>query len=633
MRFNFLKSRQIKSGLAASVLVLASGAAFAQQAINLSAGPATKVLPDGTAVPMWGYSCGAVIAGSTATCAPLNPTAAGGWSPVVITVPTGALGGLQINLTNNLSFLPTGATTANTLPTSLTIVGQLGGGLGKGASYKASPNHAQLGATWPTVNTAGGGNATFTPPSQQPRVQSFATEVAAGATTNLAWGNLNPGTYLIESGTPPSIQGPMGLYGILVVPTAPTAAAPAGCAYPDPASTTGACLASGSYNAEVPLLLSEIDPIQNTAVQTAVSTAGFSETSAFNLRDNVASVAPTAGGAGYQVGDNVMLVGGGGAGATAQVATVDATGAILTVNVLTAGSGYYSAPVATPVSTGTGATLQAYLSLSANTLSACSGGAAACYPPAVNYTPLYYLINGVAFDKTNSTASLFPALTATTPVSGNMLVRLVNAGLRMHVPSIVGSTAACTPVAPATPCIATGAGGFALIAEDGKVQPGVPRVQSEVFMAAGKTYDVMINAPAACVPVSPATSCTTPALPIYDRELSLSGNAFNRDAGMLAYIGVNGGTPPGGAGSTAVANPDTYKALVAGQTLTVSDPSKGVIANDVLVYGVTLLPGPTNGPTNGTVILAKNGTFTYTPSGTATTSDTFTYCANGTVTG
>jgi len=55
-----------------------------------------------------------------------------------------------------------------------------------------------------------------------------------------------------------------------------------------------------------------------------------------------------------------------------------------------------------------------------------------------------------------------------------------------------------------------------LIAEDGNPLPGVPRVQSEVFMAAGKTYDVMINVPAA----------GGTALPIFDRQLSLSGNAF-----------------------------------------------------------------------------------------------------------
>src|SRR2546430_12990245 len=50
--------------------------------------------------------------------------------------------------------------------------------------------------------------------------------------------------------------------------------------------------------------------------------------------------------------------------------------------------------------------------------------------------------------------------------------------------------------------------------------PGVPRVQSEVFMPAGKTTDVMINA---------ANTISTTALPIYDRELSLSGNAIARD--------------------------------------------------------------------------------------------------------
>ena len=109
---------------------------------------------------------------------------------------------------------------------------------------------------------------------------------------------------------------------------------------------------------------------------------------------------------------------------------------------------------------------------------------------------------------------------------------------------------------------------------------------------------------------------------MYDRELSLSGNATERDAGMLAYIGINGAgftaAQAGGPFATATARADTYNALVAGQTLTVSDPSKGVIANDTNVYGVTLLAAPTN----GTVTLNANGTFTYVPTGTAT-SDSF----------
>src|SRR5207249_8422312 len=133
--------------------------------------------------------------------------------------------------------------------------------------------HAPQGATWPIAGDTNG--ATFNPPAQGPRVQSFATEVASGAptSTSLTWTAPRPGTYLIESGTHPSIQGPMGLYGILVVTTAPSVNA-----------TTGAETAAGTaypgvnYSADVPLLFSEIDPVQNNAVNTAVNTAGFSET-------------------------------------------------------------------------------------------------------------------------------------------------------------------------------------------------------------------------------------------------------------------------------------------------------------------------------------------------------------------
>src|ERR1035441_9304133 len=83
--------------------------------------------------------------GGSQTCGQSNPPAAG-WSPVVITVPFGQ--NLTVNLTNNLTFAG-----GNTVPTSLVIVGQVGGGLGTGAQYVASPTHENLGVTWPTVNT------------------------------------------------------------------------------------------------------------------------------------------------------------------------------------------------------------------------------------------------------------------------------------------------------------------------------------------------------------------------------------------------------------------------------------------------------------------------------------------------
>ena len=55
-----------------------------------------------------------------------------------------------------------------------------------------------------------------------------------------------------------------------------------------------------------------------------------------------------------------------------------------------------------------------------------------CYPPAVDSTPLYYLINGAGFDRTNASASLYsttPAQIAPATAPGTILVRLVNAGL------------------------------------------------------------------------------------------------------------------------------------------------------------------------------------------------------------
>jgi hypothetical protein len=598
MRTNTFRAALTKSGLAASILLLASGASYGQttpQQVGLTAAPTTVTMPDGSVVPMWGYFCGTAVAGSTATCAGLNThapaatlTSPGGWSPVVITIPytsttvgtvTTSTTTLQINLANHLTFTPAtpAGSAANNIPTSLMIVGQLGGGLGTvgtgctaGTTCTTSPGHASQAVTWSTVGTT----PLFTPPGQGPRVQSFGTEVAATASTvtttaPLCWGNclagqpgLNPGTYLIESGTHPSIQGPMGLYGILVVTNAP-AGTTAGTAYPavtSPAVGTiaGVTTPAVTYNAEVPLLFGEIDPVQNASVNAAVNTAGFAET-------NVWSGQP--GGCGNQLNAN---------GSSNAAGSTTAS--------------------ATPYNT--------------------------CYPPAVDYTPLFYTINGVGFDRTHAGNSLFPATagTATTGITGTVLVRMVNAGSRMHVPSIVGAqTTQLALTTAATATLAT-VPGFSVIAEDGNRLPGVPHIQSDVFMSAGKTYDVMINVP-------------TTALPVYDRELSLSGNATERDAGMLAYIGVNGLVQPTTASAGApVANADSYASIVPCTAapcapVVVSDPGKGVIANDVNVYGVTLLTPPTA----GTVTLSRNGTFTYTPNA-GTTSDSFTYCANGSVT-
>ena len=522
------KANLIRIGLSASML-LAAGASLAQS-VYLTAAPTQAVLPDGQSVPMWGYSCGngTTAATAPATCSALNPNAGGNWSPVLITTAAGST--LTINLTNGLSIpITAGGSGANSVPTSLVIVGQLGGGLGSVATTTPSPAHAEQGPTWPAsggptgINCAAPGAAasaaaagTNCPPPQPPRVQSFATEVLAGASASLTWSNLRPGTYLIQSGTHPSIQAPMGLYGVLVVTTPASGATPA------------QAYAGVSYDADVPLVFSEIDPVQNRAVATALATAGFSETRVWSGQPN-------------QCGDPNAAVG-----------------------VL-------------------------------NT----------CYPPVVNYDPRYYLINGVSFDRTNLAYSTFPVVapgaSAANPGVG-VLLRFVNAGSRMHVPTVVGQS-------------------MTLYAEDGNVLPGVPKVQNEVFLAAGKTYDVGIQ------PVSPGTAYAAATYAVYDRQLSLSTNN-QRDGGMQAYIAVAGGVSSSAPVTPLSASDKTYY-CVAGTPLAVSDPSKGVLAGATGANGAML--SVKSLPAGANLAFQSNGTFTYIPPSSGACGGSFSYLVNGTL--
>jgi hypothetical protein len=526
------KTSGLVTGLAATILLLGAHAVSAQS-VNLTVDATATILPDGQSVPMWSYHCSDAGSGN-AKCAASNRAAGSAWSPVLITVPyTGAGTTLTINLTNNLVFA------GGKIPTSMVIVGQVGGGLGQGGTTTASPVHIGQGVTWPTADPTN----TSTPPAQLPRVQSFGTEVAAGNSTPtpLVWNNLRPGTYLLESGTHPSIQVPMGLYGILVVTTPATGGTPAQ-AYPADSSSPGtaATRAASVYDADLAEALGEIDPTQNFAVDAAVRTAGFSETAVWSA-----------------------LPGG------------------------------------------------------------CAANAAAttCYPPAVNYSPRYYLVNGVSFDRTKLSAStaqiLVPpsALGGVNATTGNVLVRLVNAGSRMHVPAIVNMP-------------------MSFIAEDGNPLPGLPRVQNEAFLAAGKTNDVIVK------PLQANSKYTAATYALFDRQLSLSTNN-QRDGGMQAYIAVGGGATTG-VGSTAGSGTVLAGAVaksyfcVTGQTLSVADPTLGLLGGSSGANGVAVksmaLPGVLNVQSNGTFTYAApasgacGGTFVYAINGTKTLTGTITQC-------
>jgi len=135
-----------------------------------------------------------------------------------------------------------------------------------------------------------------------------------------------------------------------------------------------------------------------------------------------------------------------------------------------------------------------------------------CYPAAVNYAPTYFLINGNYFDKTapENTAIALPGLRS----SGNVLVRLANAGSRTHIPSIVNLP-------------------MALVAEDGNPLPGKTRLQNEVLLSAGKTYDVLVKPPP-----TTGSSYDPNTYPFFDRALSLTTDN-NLNGGMQGFLLVN----------------------------------------------------------------------------------------------
>jgi hypothetical protein len=237
-----------------------------------------------------------------------------------------------------------------------------------------------------------------------------------------------------------------------------------------------------------------------------------------------------------------------------------------------------------------------------------------CYPPAVNYDPRYYLVNGIAFDSSAIKSSTFQLPTAA--ITGNVLVRFVNAGLRMHVPSIVGSQVVPAPNRPI--------GGFYLLAEDGNVLPGAPRIQNEVFLAAGKTYDVMLN-PAQTVP----GTYDNATYPVFDRQLSLSTNNA-RDGGMHAYLQIGTVAASLGSGTSAPTAAKATYYCVPGVTLSVLDPSKGLLGGlGAGAYGA-MIDSTSKPLVNGTLSLNADGTFIYAqPAKNTTCGDKFVYNING----
>jgi FtsP/CotA-like multicopper oxidase with cupredoxin domain len=191
---------------------------------------------------------------------------------------------------------------------------------------------------------------------------------------------------------------------------------------------------------------------------------------------------------------------------------------------------------------------------------------------AINYDPRYFLVNGKPF-----LAGDPPVATVTS--DQRVLLRILNAGLRTHVPTLQG-------------------GYLSVVAEDGKPYP-YPREQYSVMLAAGKTQDAVFNP-------------TPGSYAVWDRTLHLS-NAGAAGGGMFSTIQVN-------AGGAVTADDDAY-ATNEDTTLIIAAP--GVLDGDTALTTASLV----DGTTAGALTLNADGSFTYDPNDNFNGTDTFTYRA------
>jgi len=253
-------NKYFKPTLLAIGLALAAGPAAALD-VYLAAKPFTKTLPmsGGTTVdvPMWGYVVDADVTDATGT-GPANGIGdcyeAADKVACVAGLPDPAVPGPRITVDPADTALDIFLTNGLLEPTSIIIPGQ------------SLPISIGSGPTWDddSIGSRGADLAK--------KVRSFGSEaLASGGTESYSWILNRPGTFVYHSGTHPQKQVYMGLYGAVTMDAvaAVEGVSPA-VAYNDP--ETGLPLAATSYDNEVVLFYSDIDPVINNAIAGATYT-------------------------------------------------------------------------------------------------------------------------------------------------------------------------------------------------------------------------------------------------------------------------------------------------------------------------------------------------------------------------
>lgn len=202
---------------------------------------------------------------------------------------------------------------------------------------------------------------------------------------------------------------------------------------------------------------------------------------------------------------------------------------------------------------------------------------------ASNWNPRYFLINGATYAPAN------PAIAVN--IGEDVLLRFVNAGLETFVPTLDGGLY------------------MDVIAEDGNLYP-YPLTQYGIELTAGKTMDAIVNAGA------------EGSYALYDRALHLT-NGMSLAGGMLTRLqaGAAAGVPVAVADAYSVAE-DTVLAATVGGAI------PGVLDNDLAGLGGAMTATLVSDVSSGVLLLAADGSFTYTPGLDFNGLDSFTYSAS-----
>jgi large repetitive protein len=144
---------------------------------------------------------------------------------------------------------------------------------------------------------------------------------------------------------------------------------------------------------------------------------------------------------------------------------------------------------------------------------------------------------------------------------------------------------------------------------------------SEETFGVGNTESIKLEAAALSVQGTPflAWSATGPFTVVSAPRTICVAGQFNGSQTYIAnYLPAVANTPP-------VANNDTH---TTNEDIALAVAAPGVLANDTDANSNPLTAVLVSGPTNGTLVLNADGSFTYTPSANFNGSDSFTYKAN-----